>query len=257
VKGMPMKKSCRVVLLAYPDNPVGRVFLEVFRKKNVPLAGVVVETKGVGRNWKRLKKKIEKDGVKTAIGRTIKVFWLKAVRRNVVSLARRHGIPVLWVDRFNSPECAEILASLDIDLLAIASAPILKPETFQTARIGCLNAHPGWLPQYRGIGANAHALRNGDLPGVTVHFIDPGIDTGSIIVRERIPVRPQDSVAAINDRAQARGAELMADVIAQICEDRLVMPKIKEPVGEQYRAMPYAEVKRINKQIRRGAFHEI
>jgi len=252
-----MKKPFRVVLLAYPDNPVGGVFLEVFRRKHIPLAGVVVETKGVGRNWKRLRKKIEKDGVFTAIRRTMRVVWLKVIRRNVVFLAHRQGIPVHWVDRFNSPECESLLASMDVDLLAIASAPILKPEIFRRARIGCLNAHPGWLPQYRGIGANAYALRNGDVPGITVHFIDPGIDTGSLIVRERLAVLPRDSVAAINDRAQARGAELMADVIQRIQDGELVMPSINEPVGEQYRAMPYAEVKRINKRIRRGEFHEI
>lgn len=246
-----MKDDFRVFLLAYPDNPVGRAFLRTFVEGQVSIGGVVVERKSTKNNWRRFKKKIEKDGFVTAVRRFLQVFALRLGRQNIVGLAEKHGIRVYWVDKFNSQACADLLASLRVDLLAIVSAPILKDYVFEKAKKGCLNAHPGWLPKYRGVGANAYALQNGDAPGVTVHFIDAGIDTGRIIVREKIPVRRGDAVARINDRATVRGAELMVDVIHRIRGGRLVMPRIDEPPGELYRAMPYSVVKEVNKKLKK------
>jgi methionyl-tRNA formyltransferase len=139
---------------------------------------------------------------------------------------------------------------LEVDLLAIVSAPILKEAVFEPARLGCLNAHPGWLPKYRGLGANAYALANGDSPGISIHFIDAGVDTGRIIMREKIDIQSGDTVAKINDRAVARGAVLMARVIHQIRNNSLVLPEINEDVGKNYRSMPYAQVKKINAQLK-------
>lgn len=243
-----------IYLLAYPDNPVGNFFLKTFLRKKVVVKGIIVENKKGKRNWRRLKKKIQKDGLLTALRRILQVYWLKITKQNIVDLARKNRIAVHWLDRFNSNKCSELLETLDIDLFAIVSAPILKEYVFTKARLGCLNAHPGWLPKYRGLGGNAYAIQNGDSPGVTVHFIDAGIDTGKIIVRKKLEVQPRDTVAEINDRAIAQGAELMADVIHQIAEDSLKIPTIDEPMGEMYYAMPYSSVKILNKRLRDGNF---
>ena len=245
-----MPDKLRVFLLAYPDNPVGRVFLNTFLKYKVPIAGVIVEEKKGKKNWTRLKKKIHKDGFFTAVKRMLQVYFLKMTKQNIVSLSEKNGIDVYRVNKFNSKSCEELLRTLNIDLFAIVSAPILKEYVFTKARLGCLNAHPGWLPKYRGLGGNAYAVQNGDLPGVTVHFIDAGIDTGNIIVREKLSIRPRDTIARINDRAMARGAEIMAGVIHRIKEQKLVMPKIEESQGEMYYAMPYSTVKKLNKKLK-------
>jgi methionyl-tRNA formyltransferase len=244
-----MSKELNIYLLAYPDNPVGKVFIETFRRKNVPIKGIVVEEKKGKSNRTRLMKKVQKVGLTTALKRILQVYWLKLTKRNIVHLAEKYEIDVLRVNRFNSKKCAALLDTLDIDLFAIVSAPILKDYVFNKAKSGCLNAHPGWLPKYRGLGGNAYAVQNGDSPGVTVHFIDEGIDTGNIIVREKLSILRGDTIAKINDRAMARGAELMADVIHAISEDRLELPDISEDMGEMYYAMPFAKVKDVNKKL--------
>lgn len=246
-----MPKSIKVLLLAYADNPVGSMFINAFLRDSVPLSGVLVETKSARSNWKRIRSKIRKDGVKHALFRIFEVFLLKLFRRNVVGIARRNGIPVFRVDRFNSPECASLIGSLDVDILAIASAPILKEAVFTKARIGCLNAHPGWLPKYRGIGANRAAILDGEMPGICIHFVDAGIDTGRLILRERLALKPGDTIARINDRASARGAELMAQVIHQIENGQLRLLDVNEPPGECYRPGKYGEIRTVNRMIRR------
>ena len=247
-----MCDDLRVFLLAYPDNPVGKIFMRTFLKHNISVKGIIVERKNTKTNWKRMKKKIHKDGLIMAVKRFLQVLLLKICKQNIVDIAKKHGIDVFWVDKFNSKACERLLSSLDIDLFAIVSAPILKEYIFSKAKFGCLNAHPGWLPKYRGLGGNAYAIQNGDSPGVTVHLIDAGIDTGKIITREKLPVQPGDTIAKINDRAMTRGAELMTEAIHKIREDRLMMPIIDEPVGEMYFAMPYSTVTKLNKRLRKN-----
>jgi methionyl-tRNA formyltransferase len=239
----------KVLLLAYPDNPIGPIFLKTFLKSQLLVSGIIVEQKNGTHNWSRLKKKVEKDGLLTAIKRTLHIFILKILKKNIVGVAEKKGIPIHWVKKFNSPACAELLASLNADILAIVSAPILKDTIFTKAKKGCLNAHPGWLPKYRGLGANAYSLQNGDAPAVSVHFIDSGIDTGQIIIREKIAIQAKDTVAKINDRAMVQGAQLMATIIRKIKNDQLVMPMIHEAQGKLYKAMPYAEVKKVNARL--------
>ncbi|MCK5145979.1 hypothetical protein KAR48_04440 [bacterium] len=249
--------SC--VLLAYPDNPVGHVFFKTFIKNNIPIQAVVVETMGSSQNKGRFLEKIKKDGLKDTLRRIIQILTMKISRQTIVDLAKRHSVPLIKVDTFNGPQGIDALTSLQPALLCIVSAPILKTKVFETASIGCLNAHPGWLPEYRGIGANAHALKNGEKPGVSVHFIDAAIDKGSLLKRERVEVHRNDSVATINDRAVLRGAELMCEVIKLIAQKKHGSVNIdKEKVGPVYRALPYKQVKIINRHIRKnGGIHAL
>lgn len=245
-----MDSDYRIFLLAYPDNPVGQHFIRAFHDSGVRLTGIILETGAGGGIWKRLKKKLAVDGILRTLYRLLQVYTARLFRTDIAALARRFHIDVFSVRRFNSRECRELLKRLEIDLLVIASAPILKKNIFEQARLGCLNAHPGWLPAYRGLGANAYAVKNGDLPGVTVHFIDAGIDTGRIITREHIALKPRDTIARINDRAVARGAVLVTEVIRKMQNNTLEYGTIDEPVGENYTSMLHRDVRKINKKIR-------
>ena len=246
-----MKQPLRVVILGYPDNPVGHAFLKTFLQRDITISAIVVEKKKVKSNWSRFKKKVKKDGLSQAVKRFLHICYLRSTSSNIVKLGEKNNLPIHWVERFNSQACAQVLKSIDVDILAIASAPILKYYVFENAKMGCLNAHPGWLPTYRGLGANAYAIKDGEAPGVSVHYIDVGIDTGRIIVRERIPVMQGDTIAEINDRSVRRGAELMADVIDQIAAGTLSLQEINDPVGKCYRSMAYKDVKKLNRKLRK------
>ncbi len=247
-----MTADLNIILLAYPDNPVGKVFLKHFIQNRINITGIIFETQSSKTAWKRLKSKIAKDGLAEALKRTMNVYVMKFFRTGLIHLAKKQGIAVFPVEKFNSRFCADLLEHLHPDLIVIVSAPVLKPYIFETAKIGCLNAHPGWLPGYRGIGANAWALQNGGSPGISVHFIDHEIDKGLILAREKVPFTKKDTVAKINDRAVSSGAEMICDQIKKIAQNHCRPLEIHEPHGPHYKAMPYKQVKKINKMIRDG-----
>lgn len=247
----PKGPAERLVLLAYPDNPVGKVFFETFQKYKLSICAVVVEEMESNENKGRLLEKIRKDGLLETLTRIVTILWMQCRHKTIVDLAQQHGVPVKKVSRFNSDHAIQLLTALKPDLLCIVSAPILKPAVFQTAATGCLNAHPGWLPAFRGIGANAHALMQGELPGVSVHFIDADIDQGALLKRERVAIKSKDTVAKINDRAVARGAEMMCESILALRQSSLESLDVSaEKMGPVYRAPAYGDVKRINRKIR-------
>lgn len=248
--------NLNVIILAYPDNPVGNVFINAFLRKNINVKGVVVEEKKLGKNVNRFKHKMFGDGFFRSLYRFCQLLTLRITKSRIVDIAEKNNIPVHRVGKFNSKQCENLLSDLDIDILAIASAPILKEYIFNQAKLGCLNAHPGWLPAYRGLGGNAYAIRDEHQPGVTVHFIDADVDRGKIIVREQIQIRKRDSIAKINDRAIQRGAKLMADVILDIQNDQLEIPIIDEKPGKIYKVMPYEAVKQLNKKLQNPVFVE-
>lgn len=245
-----MPAPFNIILLAYPDNPAGSFFLQTFFDAELSVMGIVVERKLRSHNLQRFVQKIKKDGFAETLKRILQMIRLRVTRKRIIDLAAARQIPVYTFPDMNSRACADLLESLKPDLLVVASAPILKSRIFSKAKYGCLNPHPGWLPKYRGLGANAYAIQQNDKPGITIHFIDEGIDTGKIIVREQLKILKHDTIATINDRAMARGAELMVRVIRDIQFDQLNFQIIDEPKGQLYPAMPYQDARILNKKLR-------
>ena len=100
-------------------------------------------------------------------------------------IARLHNIPVFETRDINAPASIEFIGDCRPDILVSAYfSQILKAQVLQVAEHGVLNIHPGWLPSYRGAMAYFWVLHNGsDRGGVSVHWIDEGIDSGEILER--------------------------------------------------------------------------
>jgi methionyl-tRNA formyltransferase len=132
-----------------------------------------------------------------------------------VELAWDAGIPVLevgWVDG----EGLRALDALEPDLVAIACFPWLLPRPWRDRPPrGCVNLHPSLLPAYRGPAPLFWQFRAGETrTGVTLHAIDGGTDTGSVIAQQAVPFPDGiDTVAAETLTARA-GARLLADWLA-------------------------------------------
>lgn len=94
---------------------------------------------------------------------------------------------------FNDQPMLNALRELRPDYVVLAATDIIKPPTLEIASIGTINAHPGLLPFARGLGVVARSLERGVPVGLTVHYVNPGIDTGDIIHREMIPVAETDA----------------------------------------------------------------
>ncbi|HLY33477.1 MAG TPA: phosphoribosylglycinamide formyltransferase [Jatrophihabitantaceae bacterium] len=117
-----------------------------------------------------------------------------------------------WNDAF-----AEQIASYRPDLVVLAGfMRVLAAGTVRRFRI--VNTHPAYLPAFPGAHAVRDALAAGvDTTGVTVHWVDEGVDTGPVIVQQVVPVLPGDDEDTLRERIQAVEKPLYVKAIRQIC----------------------------------------
>jgi methionyl-tRNA formyltransferase len=140
---------------------------------------------------------------------------LAAEAPTAVELAWDVGVPVLevgWVDAVG----LRALDALEPDVVAIACFPWLLPKPWRDRPPrGCVNLHPSLLPAYRGPAPLFWQFRAGETrTGVSLHVVDAGADTGSLIAQEAVPFPDgidTDSAETLTARA---GARLLADWLA-------------------------------------------
>lgn len=138
----------------------------------------------------------------------------------------------------NSEEVAELLVAERIDVVIIGGARILKQPVIGSPTIGIVNFHPGLIPEVRGLDALKWSVYKGVPPGVTAHLIDERVDAGRIIVREQIPVHPDDGWIDLSLRLNDRQVDLIPDVLRTL--QSVPDPTSYELVGqgEHGKAMP-------------------
>lgn len=135
-----------------------------------------------------------------------------------------------------SPRSIEHLRALEPDLLLVSGAPILKPPLFSIPRYGTVNLHYGIAPAYRGEDTLFWAWMNGDWDnlGVTLHFIDPGVDTGRII-SHGFPARRGGDTESDLWVAAARTGATMVERFLRGCIQGIIPPGMAQAAsGRQY-----------------------
>ncbi len=95
--------------------------------------------------------------------------------------------------------------------LSVLLDVILKPPFFTLFPKGVVNVHPAYLPYNRGQYPNVWSIIEGTPSGVTIHYIDEGIDTGDIIAQEEVPVEPVDTGESLYHKLERAGLELFVD----------------------------------------------
>ncbi len=101
---------------------------------------------------------------------------------------------------------------------------ILGPEAIARFPDRILNIHPSLLPAFPGLDAIGQALRAGVAEtGVTVHFVDEGVDHGPIIVQRSVPVLPDDDETSLHRRIQVEEHEIYPRVVRALVEGRLMV----------------------------------
>jgi len=133
-------------------------------------------------------------------------------------VARERDIPVFQTRDVNAQATIEFVRQCQPDLLVSAYfSQILKSEIIQIPRFGVLNIHPGWLPAYRGAMAYFWVLHNGsDSGGVSVHWIDEGIDTGELLERRSFPIPEKATQETVLTLTAVIGARLLRRVIRRL-----------------------------------------
>ena len=118
---------------------------------------------------------------------------------------------------------SELLAGLEVDLVVLAGyMQLLSPEFIERWRDRIVNVHPALLPSFPGLDAIGQALDAGvDVTGVTVHFVDEGVDTGAPILQRSVPVPPDRDRDALEDAIHAAEHELLPEAIRLMAAGRI------------------------------------
>ncbi len=140
--------------------------------------------------------------------------------------AERSGVPTFAVALRDFPdraawnvELAETIAKYEPDLVVLAGfMRLLAPAVVTRFRI--VNTHPALLPAFPGAHAVRDALAAGvPVTGVTVHWVDEGIDTGPVIAQVSVPVETGDDEETLRARIQAAEKPLYVDTLNRLCQE--------------------------------------
>ncbi len=130
-------------------------------------------------------------------------------------LAEQAGLPVVQPLKMKDPAFLDTLRSWAPDLIAVtAFGRILPPVVLDLPPKGCLNVHGSLLPKYRGAAPIQWAIINGETEtGITTMLMDPGMDTGPMLLKERVPVLPTDTAGDLAARLAPIGGRLLVETI--------------------------------------------
>ena len=125
-------------------------------------------------------------------------------------------------------------------ICVVAYGKILPQEILEIPKLGCINVHGSLLPQYRGAAPIQWAVLNGDkITGVTTMYMNAGMDTGDIILKEETQIGEDETTGELWNRLTEIGANLLVKTLKQIKDGSA--PRI--PQGIQYTMAPMIDKK--------------
>lgn len=176
----------------------------------------------------------------------------------VFQQAKNHLIPIYRVDNINSDESISLLRKIGKpDLLILGGAPIIRQQVLDIPTIGTLNAHPGYLPLFRGVDVIRWTIIDEGPLAVTLHFVDPGVDTGPILLREPIPLYLGDDISILRKRATHIAAKLIVKGIKMIRRGKYEIIAQCKAEGKQYYRMSKEQAKEAETKLHERIAKEI
>lgn len=152
------------------------------------------------------------------------------------------GLPVLQPEKLKDPAFVEELRSYRADLQIVVAFRMLPEVVWTMPRLGTFNLHASLLPQYRGAAPINWAVINGDAEtGATTFMLKHEIDTGNMILQERLPIGPDENVGSVHDRLMAMGTGLVTRTVDLIinCENKgIELPTTPQPEITELRPAP-------------------
>jgi methionyl-tRNA formyltransferase len=142
----------------------------------------------------------------------------------VAAFATSCGLPVFTPKSLRKPEPQAEFAALGLDAAVVAAYGLILPKPILDApRLGCFNVHASLLPRWRGAAPIQRAILAGDAEsGVTIMQMDEGLDTGAMLMDERVAITSGMNAGALHDALSAIGARLMVRALAEVEAGRAV-----------------------------------
>ena len=136
----------------------------------------------------------------------------------VKQAAVRAGLTVLQPPTLKDPAVQEQLILTEVDAWVVAAYGLILPAPVLDApRFGCLNVHASLLPRWRGAAPIQRAIMAGDREtGISIMRMDPGLDTGPVLLQRATAITPEDTGGTLHDRLARLGAELIVEALGRL-----------------------------------------
>jgi methionyl-tRNA formyltransferase len=158
----------------------------------------------------------------------------------VKSYALEQGLVVLQPPKLKNPEFLAELAALKADLQVVVAFRMLPEAVWNMPPLGTINVHGSLLPQYRGAAPINWAIINGEREtGVTTFKLQHEIDTGHILLQERLPIGPDETAGELHDRMKEAGAGLLIKTLKGL-ENGSLMERPQSTVSQDPSAIKHA-----------------
>lgn len=170
---------------------------------------------------------------------------MKMIASPVKEFALEKNIPVFQPLKVRkNTEFIEKIKELKPDVICVvAYGKILPKEILDIPQLGCINVHGSLLPKYRGAAPIQWAVINGDKEtGITTMYMDVGMDTGDMILKEKVSIEENETTGELWDRLSKIGGELLVKTL-KLIEDGNA-PRTKQ--GEDYTIAPMLDKEMAN-----------
>ena len=184
-------KSLRIIFMGTPEFAVPS--LDLLYKEGYDIAGVVTAPdKPAGRGMKLSESEVKK----YAVANTLKVFQ---------------------PEKLKDPDFVEQLRKLNADLQVVVAFRMLPEIVWNMPPLGTINLHASLLPQYRGAAPINWAIINGEKEtGVTTFKLQQEIDTGNILLQEKIKISDNETAGTLHDNMKILGAKVLLRTVQQL-----------------------------------------
>lgn len=153
----------------------------------------------------------------------------------VKRVAVEHAIAVEQPRSLREPAVQARLQQLGSDVLVVAAyGLILPPTVLELTPLGCINIHASLLPRWRGAAPIQRALLAGDAEtGISIMQMDPGLDTGPVLLERRVPIAPDETAGTLEAKLATTGGEAIVDALAALERGEL-RAQAQPEVGASY-----------------------
>lgn len=176
----------------------------------------------------------------------------------VKELALEHGLTLYQPLKVKEPDFLEKIKAMAPEAIVVAAfGQILPKALLDIPEFGCINVHASLLPKYRGAAPIQYSIIDGEEEtGITIMYMDVGIDTGDIILQEKLPISPQETGGSLFDKLKVLGAGLLLEALRGIEDgtavrtpqdnDRATYVKtISKEMGKLDFSMPAVQLERL------------
>ena len=147
---------------------------------------------------------------------------MKLTESGVKKYALQKGLPLLQPEKLKNPDFLSALRSLRADLQVVVAFRMLPEVVWNMPPKGTINVHGSLLPEYRGAAPINWAIINGEKEtGVTTFRLQHEIDTGNILLQEKMSIGEEETAGELHDRMKVVGAQLLVRTIQGLAEGSL------------------------------------